>query len=139
MLPLSEQWEYRGEKMKILKQSFMITVIFLILCGFIYPVAIRGIGVLFFKNKAEGSLVTYNGEVVGSRLIGQEFKSPEFFHGRISAVNYSTGEDKNLSPKLKSSCEIFSCILCLLRMLFISFMNLLIFSLFQVDSLDFLR
>ena len=66
--------------MKILKQSFMITVIFLVLCGFIYPVAIRGIGVLFFKNKAEGSLVTYNGEVVGSRLIGQEFISPEFFH-----------------------------------------------------------
>ncbi len=85
--------------MKILKQSFMITVIFLVLCGFIYPVAIRGIGVLFFKNKAEGSLVTYNGEVVGSRLIGQEFKSPEFFHGRVSAVNYSTEEDKNLSPK----------------------------------------
>ena len=85
--------------MKILKQSLLITVIFLILCGFIYPVVINGIAVLFFRNKAEGSLITYNGEVVGSRLIGQEFKNPEFFHGRISAVNYSMGEDENLTPK----------------------------------------
>lgn len=85
--------------MKILRQSFMITVIFLILCGFVYPVVINSIAYLFFRDKANGSLITYNGEVVGSRLIGQEFKSPEFFHGRPSAVNYSTGEDKNLSPK----------------------------------------
>ena len=85
--------------MKILRQSFMITLIFIILCGFIYPVVINGIAAIFFKNKAEGSLITYNGEVVGSRLIGQEFKSPEFFHGRVSAVNYSTGENENLTPK----------------------------------------
>ncbi|MCP1224822.1 potassium-transporting ATPase subunit KdpC [Sebaldella sp. S0638] len=85
--------------MKILRQSFMITLIFIILCGFIYPVVINGIAAIFFKNKAEGSLITYNGEVVGSRLIGQEFTSPEFFHGRVSAVNYSTGEDENLTPK----------------------------------------
>ena len=85
--------------MKILRQSFMITLIFIILCGFIYPVVINGIASIFFKNKAEGNLITYNGEVVGSRLIGQEFKSPEFFHGRVSAVNYSTGENENLTPK----------------------------------------
>ena len=85
--------------MKILRQSFMITVIFLILCGFIYPVVINGIAALFFKDKAEGSLITYNGKVVGSSLIGQEFESPGFFHGRVSAVNYSTGENEALSPK----------------------------------------
>ncbi len=85
--------------MRILKQSFIITVIFLILCGFIYPLIIRGIAVLFFRNKAEGSLIIYNDKVIGSRLIGQEFKSPELFHGRVSAVNYSMGENENLSPK----------------------------------------
>ena len=85
--------------MRILKQSFIITVIFLILCGFIYPVMIRGIAVLFFKDKADGSLIVHNGEIVGSRLIGQEFTSPEFFHGRVSAVNYSMGKDENIAPK----------------------------------------
>ena len=85
--------------MKILRQSFIITVIFLILCGFIYPVVINGIAALLFKDKAEGSMITYNGKIVGSRLIGQDFKSPGFFHGRVSAVNYSTGENKDLFPK----------------------------------------
>lgn len=85
--------------MKILKQSFLITFIFLILCGFIYPVALNLIAALFFKDKAEGSLVTYKGDIVGSSLIGQEFKKPEYFHGRVSAVNYSTSENKNENPK----------------------------------------
>lgn len=85
--------------MKIIKQSFLISLVFLVLCGFVYPLIINVIGNVFFREKAQGSFIKYNGKEVGSLLIGQDFKSPKFFHGRISSVNYSMGTDKNITPK----------------------------------------
>ena len=85
--------------MKIIKQSLLLSLVFLILCGFIYPLFINITANIFFKEKAQGSFVQYNGKDVGSLLIGQEFKNPKFFHGRISSVNYSTGTDKDISAK----------------------------------------
>ena len=73
--------------MKIIKQSFLISLVFLVLCGFVYPLIINVIGNVFFREKAQGSFIKYNGKEVGSLLIGQDFKSPKFFHGRISSVN----------------------------------------------------
>lgn len=85
--------------MKIIKQSFLITLTFLILCGLIYPLFINVIASIFFKNKAQGSIIYYNNEEVGSLLIGQDFKNPKFFHGRISAVSYSSSDSKNINAK----------------------------------------
>ena len=76
--------------MKKFLQAFSVGLVFLVFCGFIYPLFVTGIGQLAFHNKANGSMIEYNGKVVGSELIGQNFKDNRFFHGRVSAVNYNT-------------------------------------------------
>lgn len=54
--------------------------------GCIFPLGLYALGRLFFHDAADGSLVTRDGVVVGSRLIGQEFSRPEYFHPRPSAA-----------------------------------------------------
>jgi K+-transporting ATPase ATPase C chain len=69
---------------------------FTVLCGIVYPVVIWGINQAAFKNQADGSLVTYNGKVVGSSLLCQEFVSangnplPQYFQPRPSAASSSS-------------------------------------------------
>lgn len=68
----------------------LIAVIFITVCfGLVYPLAMTGISQVVFPGKANGSKVTVNGRVVGSSLIGQEFKSKAYFHSRPSATGYS--------------------------------------------------
>jgi potassium-transporting ATPase KdpC subunit len=70
-----------------------LTAVIALLTGLIYPLAITGVAQLFFRGQADGSMVAYNGRVIGSTLIGQEFTSPAYFHGRVSVtVNPATGE-----------------------------------------------
>lgn len=76
--------------MKNVLQACVIGLAFLIFCGFAYPLLILGIGQLAFPWQANGSMITSNGKVVGSELIGQNFTDNRFFHGRVSAVNYNT-------------------------------------------------
>ncbi|OVE69471.1 potassium-transporting ATPase subunit C [Clostridium diolis] len=76
--------------MKIIKKSILLSITFMVLCGLIYPLLMTGISQLFFNKKANGSMITVNGNEVGSELIGQNFTDPRFFRGRISAVNYNT-------------------------------------------------
>lgn len=84
--------------MKTLKRSILISVVLLILCGIIYPLAMTGISQLVFNKKANGSMIFVNGKEVGSELIGQSFTDPRFFRGRVSAVNYNTYTEADTKP-----------------------------------------
>lgn len=70
-----------------LRPALVLFAVLTLICGVIYPYAITGIGKLAFSEQAEGSLLTRNGQVVGSSLIGQAFSSPQYFWGRPSATS----------------------------------------------------
>jgi len=76
---------------------------FSILLGLIYPLAITGIAQATMKDKANGSLIVKNGQVVGSSLIGQKFDRPTYFNSRPSAVDYNAAGSgaSNLGPSSK--------------------------------------
>jgi K+-transporting ATPase ATPase C chain len=85
-----------------LKRAVMaVMLLSLLLCG-IYPLAVWGIGQLFFPEKANGSMLVRGNKIVGSILIGQQFTSPGYFHSRPSTVAYaSSGANSggsNLGP-----------------------------------------
>lgn len=69
-----------------LSQALRATVLFTLLTGLIYPAVITGLCQVLFKDKANGSLVTQSGQVVGSALLSQNFTRPEYFHPRPSAA-----------------------------------------------------
>jgi K+-transporting ATPase ATPase C chain len=78
-----------------LLRALRLTLVIAVVTGLVYPFVITGIAQVLFHDQANGSLVTKNGQVVGSRLIGQQFSSPRYFHGRPSAtVDPSTGRPK---------------------------------------------
>jgi potassium-transporting ATPase KdpC subunit len=75
-------------------------MLFTILLGIIYPLTITGVSQLAFPVQANGNLIKENGKIVGSQLIGQNFSSPAYFHGRPSVIDYNsnTSSGSNLGP-----------------------------------------
>lgn len=69
-----------------LRPAILLTVVFIVVTGLIYPGVVTGVARLVFPNQTRGSLVTVNGQVIGSRLIGQQFTQPWYFHPRPSAA-----------------------------------------------------
>lgn len=92
-----------------IKRAVLAVILLSILLCVIYPLAIWGIGQLFFSEKANGSMLLREKEIVGSILIAQPFTSPVYFHSRPSAVAYAgTGANSggsNLGPLSKSLNE----------------------------------
>ena len=68
----------------------VVTLIFLFLCGFLYPVVLSGLSAAIFPRQAKGSLVMADGEAVGAANVGQDFTEPYFMKCRPSACNYNT-------------------------------------------------
>lgn len=66
--------------------AFLMTIVTTILLGIIYPLVITGLAQVFFKDKANGQLIVRDGQVIGSRIIGQAFTGPSYFHSRPSAA-----------------------------------------------------
>ncbi|MFL0197159.1 K(+)-transporting ATPase subunit C [Clostridium sp. WILCCON 0269] len=84
--------------MKIIKKAISVSIVFMVLCGFIYPIFMTGISQLLFNKQANGSMAVVDGKKVGSELIGQNFTDARFFRGRVSSVNYNTYTQADTKP-----------------------------------------
>ena len=85
---------------KLIYACAMLTALSIVACGIAYPLASDGLRHGGVPRGAGGSPVNYNGTVVGSLLIGQNFSGPEYFHSRPSAVDYNASASgaSNLGP-----------------------------------------
>jgi potassium-transporting ATPase KdpC subunit len=86
-------------------RGFKMMLVLTVLTGLAYPLALTGLCQVFFRHQADGSMVTAKGRIVGSSLIGQSFKAPEYFQPRPSAAgndgydpNAASGGMANLGP-----------------------------------------
>ena len=91
---------------KQMGKALKLLVLMTVLTGLVYPLAITGLARLLMPYQADGSLITKDGRIVGSKWIGQNFSSPKYFHGRPSAAgpdgyDGSSSGGSNLGPKNK--------------------------------------
>ncbi len=87
---------------KNLITAILMTVVTTVLLGIVYPLVVTGLSQLFFRDKANGQLIVSNGTVLGSRIIGQSFVGPQYFHSRPSAAgngyDAANSSGTNLGP-----------------------------------------
>jgi len=85
-----------------LRSSFMLLLVMTVLLGAVYPLAVTVMAQTLFHHRANGSLIERGGKVIGSRWLGQQFESPKYFWGRLSATtppyNAANSSGSNLNP-----------------------------------------
>jgi potassium-transporting ATPase KdpC subunit len=92
--------------MKELRPAFILVLIMTVLTGFAYPLTITGIAQFAMPDRANGSLIVKDGQVVGSALIGQLFTRPDYFHPRPSAAGDGYEADKSGASNLAPSSRV---------------------------------
>lgn len=86
------------------RTAILFTLVTTVILGLLYPLAVTGLGQLFFPAKANGEMIFRNGRLIGSRLIGQPFSANWYFHPRPSAAGdgydpvAAAGGASNLGP-----------------------------------------
>lgn len=87
---------------KHIRTACLYTLVTAFALGLVYPLVITGLAQVFFRSKADGQLIVRDGQVVGSRLLGQPFTGPGYFHSRPSAAgsgyDASASSGSNLGP-----------------------------------------
>lgn len=78
----------------VLPKAIYILLVMTLICGIIYPLVVTGISQLFFKEKANGSIIEVNGKKYGSELLGQQFTGDKYLWGRIMNINTTTFQDE---------------------------------------------
>lgn len=81
--------------MKLLVKSAKFLLVFIIICGMVFPLFITGISQIFFKDKSNGSIIEINGIKYGSELLAQEFTSDKYLWGRVMNLDTSTFKNEN--------------------------------------------
>jgi potassium-transporting ATPase KdpC subunit len=98
--------------MSTVLRALRATVVLAVMTGLGYPLVMTAIAKVAFQAKAQGSLVTSDGRVVGSSLIGQQWTGSEWFYGRPSAISESydasTSSGSNLGPTSKALADAIS-------------------------------
>ncbi|MGJ4905099.1 K(+)-transporting ATPase subunit C [Bradyrhizobium sp. HKCCYLRH2060] len=79
--------------LKEIRPAILVLLALTLITGLLYPLAMTVVAGTIFPAQAEGSLITRNGQVIGSALIGQEFKDDKYFHGRPSATSAADPND----------------------------------------------
>lgn len=89
-----------------LRPAIVLFFILTVITGILYPLAVTGIAQVIFPFQANGSVITQNGQAVGSSLIGQQFDAPQYFWGRLSATGtfpYNAYNAQNLTASSGSN------------------------------------
>jgi potassium-transporting ATPase KdpC subunit len=90
-----------------LRPAVMLLLLLTLITGVLYPLVVTGIAQAVFPHQANGSLIEKDGRIIGSELIGQQFTSPKYFWGRVSATgpvayNSASSTGSNYGPLNKS-------------------------------------
>jgi len=90
--------------------SVLAVLVITVLFGLAYPLIVTGVAQVAFPGRADGSKVKRAGEVVGSRLVGQEFRGTRYFHSRPSVTGYDPAATffNNLGPNQKELRKLFA-------------------------------